>query len=276
MRKKNICILIFIVLILPLFSQEEQIYFEFQGNGYWVLKQETWYEYNSVGKKVHIKTSDGSDLFYEYDLNNNMTYSKDGIGEYNYSYDAENNLICKKSNTFEIWYEYDNHKNIISVKTVNSSGQETINSIATFEYDEHGNIITHKILNMGLEWNYEYKYDSRGNTILFRSESDDKFYSYDKNNNLTYSRNRDNEKWFEYEYDSKGNITHKITKYYITEKNKEIFIQLDEWYEFDKNNNLIHYKDSTTNEKWYLYDYDSEGRITHETCFFRDLHFANQ
>ena len=80
--------------------------------------------------------------------------------------------------------------------------------------------------------------------------------------NIIYRRFGSYECW--YEYDKNGNVIHT--------KNSDGF---EEWYKYDKNGNQIHYKDTEGCEEWY--EYDCDGNIMNykkhieEKEYHRDL-----
>ena len=74
-------------------SNGKNIYYEF--NKYWEK-----YEYNSNGKLIYFKDSDGDWIKKEYDTNNNETYFEDSTGIwYKYEYDANGDEIYYEDNS---------------------------------------------------------------------------------------------------------------------------------------------------------------------------------
>lgn len=297
--KKSILIFAFFIFTFPLISQEGRIYIEKPANnGQWVDKSETWYEYSKLSKKVHKNDYIDGEEWLEYDNNNNLIYRKHGSIEEWYDYDDHNTLyytkykysandiretrlqhtynekgqliytidpnLNKDFSNYEQWYEYDERGNLVHYK--NSHSEQF------FEYDENNNKVSEKFY----YWVTTFKYDSRGNKIYSNMDGREEWFAYDSHNNLIYSYEGEDEKWFEYEYDDNGNVTHKVSKYYTMAygetgyRYRKAFNCRDEWFEYDKYNNVIHYKDSTTFEKWYEYEYDSKGRIVHEICYSRN------
>lgn len=297
--KKSILLFTFIIFTFPLISQEGRIYIEKpSNNGQWVDKSEIWYEYTKLSKKVHKKEYLEDEEWLEYDNDGKLLYRKHGSIEEWYDYDDHNTLyytkykysnndiretrlqhtyneksqliytidpnLNKDFSNYEQWYEYDERGNLVHYKNSHSE--------KFYEYDENNN----KTSETFYSWVTIFKYDSRGNKIYSNGSGREEWFAYDSKNNLTYSYEGEDEKWFEYEYDTNGNIIHKVSKYYTMAygesglRYRKAFNCRDEWYEYDKYNNVIHYKDSTTFEKWYEYEYDSKGRIVHEICYSRN------
>ena len=202
---------------------------------------------------------------YKYSANDiretRLQHTYNDKGQLIYTIDPKLN---KDFSNYEQWYEYDERGNLVHYK--NSHSEQF------FEYDENDNKVSEKFY----YWVTTFKYDSRGNKIYSNMDGREEWFAYDSHNNLIYSYEGEDEKWFEYEYDDNGNVTHKVSKYYTMAygetgyRYRKAFNCRDEWYEYDKYNNVIHYKDSTTFEKWYEYEYDSKGRIIHEICYSRN------
>jgi YD repeat-containing protein len=55
-------------------------------------------EYNSNGKLIHSKRSDGYEYWYEYDANNNLIHYKNSDG-YEKWYDSKGNVIDRSRST---------------------------------------------------------------------------------------------------------------------------------------------------------------------------------
>jgi len=95
------------------------------------------HEYDSNGKEIHCKSSDGYETWSEYDSNGNEIHFKTSNGYESWrEYDSNGNEIhFKNSYGFESWREYDSNGNLIHVK--NSNGYESW-------YDSNGKKITKK------------------------------------------------------------------------------------------------------------------------------------
>ena len=81
-------------------------------------------EYDSNGKLIHSKDSNGYEYWKEYDSNGNLIHFKDSYGfEYWHEYDTNGNEIHRKNSYgSEYWKEYDSNGNLIHYK--NSDGDE--------------------------------------------------------------------------------------------------------------------------------------------------------
>ena len=126
---------------LPAAAQElgEKIYKEVTVEGEQLYKWVEYYsitEYDSNGKEIHYKDSDGDEEWYEYDSKGNQIHEKSSSGDEEWwEYDSDGNQIhCKNSDGYEWWYEYDSKGNQIHYKT-----------------------------SKGYEWWYEYTFYPNGN-----------------------------------------------------------------------------------------------------------------
>ena len=65
------------------------------------------YEYDSNGKVIHSKDSNGDEYWYDYDSKGNLIHSKYSSGDETWrEYDSNGNLIHYKDyNGFENWYD---------------------------------------------------------------------------------------------------------------------------------------------------------------------------
>ena len=139
-------------------------------NGY----GEKWYEYDSYGRKIHYKDSNGNEEWTEYGSNGREIHSKDSNGDEEwYEYDSNGNEIHeKRSDGYEEWHEYDSNGNEIHSK--DSNGYE-----GWTEYDSNGHKIHFKDSNGDDEW-YEYE-------NVTDSDYGYDMFVYDSNGRLTFS-----------------------------------------------------------------------------------------
>ena len=95
------------------------------------------HEYDSNGKVIHSKDSNGYEWWSEFDINGKLIHFKNSDGFENWSdYDSNGKEIhCKNSNGYEWWSEYDSNGKLIHYK--NSNGCE-------IWYDSNGKKITKK------------------------------------------------------------------------------------------------------------------------------------
>lgn len=153
-------------------------------------------------------------------------------------------------------YEYDQKGN--ETLEVNSGGTRT------YEYNSHGDVIvlTGSMFSKPIYTSYQYDYNGR--KIFEESSNDNRtYFYYDNKGNLINKRKEldaipgimeasTNDIY--YEYDSQGHCTHIM----YVDKKGEVYVE--EWYEFDKNGNVIHEKhtynitSTRTTENWYEYD----------------------
>ena len=157
--------------------------------------KEYWYEYNSNGKVIHGKWSEGDtkgsapiEGWYEYDEHGNKIHEKwsDGLEYWNeYEYDAKGNSVHQKSKSgSEWWNEYDSAGNNIHTRA--SSGEEWWS-----EYDVKG------------KKTYEKWSDgSEKNPDIIET-----WYERDADGNLIHETNTDGyEYWYGYDFWSNGKI----------------------------------------------------------------------
>ena len=76
------------------------------------------YKYDTNGRLLHYKHSDGYEKRYEYDANGNMVHYKDSDGYEKWKeYDSNGNEIHYKDNDgYEKWCKYDSNGNMIHYK----------------------------------------------------------------------------------------------------------------------------------------------------------------
>ena len=184
---------------------------------------------------------------YEYDLYGNLTYQMK----------VKDSYVEEKRT--EYTYEFDTNGRM--VKLISSDSNSNTNS-EIYEYDDYGNI-NHKIYNDG---NYEewFEYDSKGHLLSWHNnDNSSETYEYNEKG-LKISHTK---KWTERFYEEYDNIVNRIVDF-----------EFNEWYEYDKSENLIYYKNSDGREerynskgktiwekdidgKEYTYEYDSDGNI---------------
>ncbi len=167
-------------------------------------------------------------------------------------------------------YEYDQNGNI----TYDDDGNAN-----RYYYNSHGDIIKEIDVTLGKTTNYSYEYDSKGRKIfrkrrvVTKNDSFDnrEYYYYDKKGNLIHEREEiddvpgigDDVHNCYYEYDSQGHCTH------FMRVDSDGKVYSEEWYEFDKNGNLIYQKrtdnmpndPTSTTEEWY--EYDNAGNVVY-------------
>lgn len=218
----------------------------------------------------------------DYDINGNLTYSKDyrGVETWN-EYDANGNIIhSKSSDGTEKWYEYNTEGKEIYFKSIseqmdmNDVIDKYFNEIITFytterwsEYDSKGNLIHSKSTSIKTDevsdkssdgsgssaediW---YEYDSNGKLIHKKNSSGyEEWHEYDaRGNEIRYKDTSDNAHLSEIEYDANGNITY--DRYSSSNG-----IGYEMWYEFDNDGKVIYSKYTFDLEKWYEYWYEYE------------------
>lgn len=165
---------------------------------------EEFYEYNTKGLLISVKTTDGIQEKYEYDENNNLIhfYKINGKEEW-YEYNSQGQKIRMKCSSGDEEYEYDSKGNLIHKINyyINSNRifYETKN-----EYDNEGRLI-HSFTTPDYEsW---YEYDSHGNQIHYKSDFGEQWFEYDENDHMTYYKFGDGiENWYDYEYYPNGRV----------------------------------------------------------------------
>ena len=103
------------------------------------IGNEDVYFENGVKKYTYSIESDGSEIWTEFDKNNNEIHSKNSDGfEFWREYDSNENLIhYKNSDGYEYWSEYDSNNNRIYHK--DSDGYETWSEGCEYWSDDHPN-----------------------------------------------------------------------------------------------------------------------------------------
>ena len=179
----------------------------------------------------------------KYDINGNCIYSKEWnikTEDIEYErineYDENNRLIHGKDiKNIEYWNSYDENGNLISSSA--GEGYET-----KYEYDDRNNVIHQIDINDYEieEFNYINIYNKEDFNINIEDENTI-IHIYDKNNNLLKSIEIDYEE--SYEYDNNNNCIHY--------KNSDGY---EYWKKYDNNGNEIYYKDSTEYQCWFSYN----------------------
>lgn len=155
----------------------------------------------------------------------------------------------------EVWKEYDEKGRELNYRRLSDDGDEY--AIIQRKFDDNGNCI-YEENNEGTKfWRI---FNEEGKVIHFRSLDCDNVetqsdWKYDERGNMICYIDHANEFKVSnhYNYDERGNIIRITTT-------SSGFVGIDEkCYEYDDNNNLIHYQDSRRNEKWY--SYDEKGRL---------------
>ncbi|MBC1392252.1 hypothetical protein HB830_02485 [Listeria innocua] len=99
------------------------------------------YDYDSIGRRIGLTYSDGTQTKYEYDLNDHLVKVSNGNDITTYSYDALGNLLeTTLPNGSTTAYTYDANNQIEQLKTISKNG--TVLSNIEYAYDERGNIST--------------------------------------------------------------------------------------------------------------------------------------
>jgi YD repeat-containing protein len=211
-------------------------------------KRENWKKYNDNGQVIFEKWQDGKEYWYEYDLNGNEIHivSNDDFEKWK-EYDEKGNIIHERTNSWmfdEHWYEYNSKDNLIHEKW-NHNDYFIIES--WYEYNSKGKLI-HKKRSDDIEsW---YEYNANGNLVhekhvnkLIGNEE----YWYDTKGKPIHSKKDEREWWSE--YDDMGNEVHR--KYL---NSGEL------WVKYDKRGNIIYVESSPGDKKiWFEYDYDYWG-----------------
>ena len=212
---------------------------------------ETWQEFNSYNKIVHLKEQSETgcfESFFEYDEKGNCILFRNSEGrEVNYKYDEKGNWIYSKDNEGnEVWNKYNDKNQLIYSKDSKRYLEEWR------EYDQNGyeSCITIKLLDASTKVQEKYQYDEKGR-LVYCKESDDYEYwnTYDeKGNHVTFEHN-DGRKEL-YEYDENNNLIH-------TKDNKDY----ETWNEYDEKGNQVSHEDSNGN--CYEFKYDDRGYQTY-------------
>ena len=299
--KRNIFFIILLIFINQfIFSQKVGTKFlkHFEVNGVKVARNVQLFEidkYDSRGNKIAIDCVSFSEVS-EYDENNNLIHQKSSDGlEIWYEYDKDGkNFTCKDNYGMYTEYEYktnyykwilnnepyykqteehylDNNGNDIYVKETDVElGEETI-SENWYEYDQNGNIV--HAYNAFSETLIEYDLTGRRIKLIEKKIVDGKKeekisnYDYDDNGKLIHLIRTDGyEQWWEY-YASGVKKNYKdnqgAEKRY-NEIEKEIYSKnsnnFETWHEYNTDGEIIYYKTNNDFECFYIYDYYPNGK----------------
>lgn len=222
-----------------------------------------------------------------FDEEKRLVYKKEGLKEYAYKYDKNGNLIYKKEDCIEETFKYDNENRLIYRNYVSEfNKEEKREEWTTITKDENNNTIflikrtsgkeikkivndKGKLIYLLYDDIYEcyHDYDDRGNEIYYKIvDLDEKLvlaedYSvYDSKNNLIDFKSEEfgvivADQFTRYLYNEDGSMfAHTTAK----DCNYEY------WEEFDKNKNLISYKNSDGVGSTYKYD-NNNNMIYHSS-----------
>lgn len=186
----------------------------------------TKHESYSITNKIKvIKEFDKVGDYVKFDKNGNVIGLAND-SNFKREYNDKNNLIYEKNGEHEYWYEYDDKK-------------------------------IHFKDNTGFE--YWCEVDENGNTINYKNSKGFEFYKrFDENNNLIYHKDNEylEEETFCYLYNKDKKIIYSKCKTRADDN-------YEEWFKYDDNGNLIHYRDSDNYEFWYNYD-DRGNQINYQ------------
>ncbi len=162
---------------------------------------------------------------------------------------------------------------LYSIKEYNEQGKETrytnsmIDRINTYDYN--GNkTYTKEIIFWSTPDVYEttYKYNNFGKVINEKSEKNGQnnteiFYEYDSKGNLIHTKSDTQEEWND--YDDKNNIIHAKIKSKI--ENSNLKKETDSYYEYNEKGKLIHFQKIAYGkiEQDSIYIWDGEKTITY-------------
>ncbi len=126
----------------------------------------TKFEYDEIGNKISMKTSDRGTITYKYNSLGECVYTKDGsVVHQNNKYDEQGRVIEEKSGSYTIKYVYGGtgmYPNKLTSKTLyDASGK--LQSVSTYGYDEYGRVSRED--RMGSSKNgfrTEYEYNENG------------------------------------------------------------------------------------------------------------------
>lgn len=155
---------------------------------------------------------------------------------------------------------------------------DLIKSETNYKYDDATKTV-YEIFDDGHETVEQY--DEKGNLVYAKYSSGETWSQFNENGNLVYEKDEyGNETYYEYnedglicheytsngydavyEYNEKNLLVHKVLNY----KTGEIGFAREEFYEYDKNNRLIHYLDAGFSEYWNDYDYE-KNTMVHRTA----------
>lgn len=190
--------------------------------------EESWYKYDEEDEKGRIsqeKHFNGSTFWQRDYKHGDIIYEKNSDGSeiwYEYDYDENGNKIhCKDSNGFEKWYKCDEKGNMTYVKYSNGKHEEW------HEYNEKGEETLFRMFHYGEYSEWVTDFDERGNITHSKMSStggDEEFYdedwtAYDEAGREIYRRDRflskdeegqkiykDKEHWTEYEFFENGKL----------------------------------------------------------------------
>ena len=179
--------------------------------------------------------------------------------------------IEEEGNNRTIEIKYGKNNVIKSATTTWENGNEHYE-----EFDKHGNVIYAE--DGSTEYEYEYKYDKKGNILeeisyIDGEESYTTVYEYDKEGNVTYYEynDADDEDWsyariYEYKYDKKGNIIKEVCV--DADTDEELYTETSK---YDSKGNLVssEYDDQNT-VTFYEYEYNKKGKITYIGAYDED------
>lgn len=194
---------------------------------------ETWYEYDKKGREISVKSSDGYIKNTKYHKNIQESYYKYSGKEEIIKYDDKGRMLYHKFPTGEEEiYKYDKKHGLIYHKFPTGEEKE-------FRYDEKGRLIYHKY-NSRDEENIKYYNGIYNNKMKSYQRLVDgkemEFRINDRKGRTVYERKNEYRKYIKY--------CHDYTLSYTIDHEEEIFEK------FDKNNNILYYKNSNGTIKW--------------------------
>ncbi|MBA2214179.1 RHS repeat protein [Sellimonas intestinalis] len=244
---------------------------------------EETYEYDSEGRILHRKDSNGEEEIYEYDADGIATCI-DEQGEI-YKFDQSGNMIYNKGEGLERWAEYNQFGKSVHYKEkdgdeileewgeYNSSGKlvhfwDSDGSDERWTYDEKDRLLKYEdssgavTINQyraGGEIEHSFRHDrwreirtwynEKGLPVhAWNSDGCDEYWEYNELGKETYHATFQRKECRK-EYDESGNLVH------IKETKNNIYGQgYEEWREYDASGNLICMKNNTGFEEHITYD----------------------
>lgn len=194
------------------------------------------YSYDPINRLTEVHYSNGENVKYTYDYNNNLTGTFDTHGFTSYSYDALNRLIkAQFPDKISVAYEYDPANRL--VKVIYPDQEEV-----------------------------KYDYDSRGRLIQVLDQTGSTQYEYDDETNLVVKERLANGIITEYTYDDFPRVTS------VSHRKSNGTLIVEYHFTYDNNNNCTSVKEITPSEtKSIVYSYDNLNRLIE--VHYSDNHF---
>ena len=221
------------------------------------------YTYDKLSRMTNVNFGNGISAGYTYNANNQVSKETRGslITSYGYRESGQLSMMTTTNGSWTQGYMYDYNLSGNQILKRSIDSENNIFDDTTYTYDNLGQLLSETSAN----YYAAYMYDTRGN-IKQKKEGDNNptYYSYDKNNRLTFSSNEYGLYTFEdsiYEYDGNGNRVKTRRNYYDDGGDESVDIGYDEFkYGYDAYNRQISYYNYEVD---YVGDYEDETTATY-------------